>query len=140
MWRDAGEKPALTGAHLMIPALCYGEFLPEKYKKDYHSAEQNQNAPILGHKAMKLFTDAYIPNVDDRQNPLFSPMLFPTGQKGLPATYFQICGQDPLRDEALIFERILREDEGVKTKVDVYAGQPHGTHMNTILQVYIRHS
>ena len=33
---------------------------------------------------------------------------------------------DPLRDEALIYERILREEEGIKTKLDVYPGQPHG--------------
>ena len=31
-----------------------------------------------------------------------------------------------MRDEALVYERILREDEGVKTKVDVYSGLPHG--------------
>ena len=33
---------------------------------------------------------------------------------------------DPLRDEALIYEQILREDYGVKTKVDLYPGLPHG--------------
>jgi len=50
----------------------------------------------------------------------------PTGQKNLPPTYFQVCGMDPLRDEALIFERVLREEEGIKTRLDVYPGQPHG--------------
>jgi len=57
---------------------------------------------------------------------MFSPLLVPQGQKGLPASYFQICGMDPLRDEALVYERILREDEGIKTKVDMYPGLPHG--------------
>jgi acetyl esterase/lipase len=33
---------------------------------------------------------------------------------------------DPLRDEGLIYERILREDNGVKTKLDIYPGLPHG--------------
>ena len=33
---------------------------------------------------------------------------------------------DPLRDEALIFERILREEEKIATKVNVYEGMPHG--------------
>jgi acetyl esterase/lipase len=33
---------------------------------------------------------------------------------------------DPLRDDALIYERILSEENGVKTKVDLYPGLPHG--------------
>lgn len=32
---------------------------------------------------------------------------------------------DPLRDEGLIYERILREDCGVKTRLDLYPGLPH---------------
>ncbi|KAK0946092.1 hypothetical protein LTR29_002406 [Friedmanniomyces endolithicus] len=126
MWRDAGDKPGLTGCHLMIPAICYGAFLPEKYRGECKSFEQNKNAPILSAKACDLFTDNYIPKMEDRKDPMFSPLLVPTGQKGLPASYFQICGMDPLRDEALVYERILRRDEGVQTKVDMYPGLPHG--------------
>jgi acetyl esterase/lipase len=33
---------------------------------------------------------------------------------------------DPLRDEALVYERLLREDIGIKTKLNVYPGVPHG--------------
>lgn len=44
---------------------------------------------------------------------------------GIPPTYFQICGMDPLRDEAFIYEDILKEN-GTKTKLDVYPGLPHG--------------
>jgi hypothetical protein len=32
----------------------------------------------------------------------------------------------PLRDEALIYEEILREENGAKTLVDIYSGLPHG--------------
>jgi acetyl esterase/lipase len=32
---------------------------------------------------------------------------------------------DPLRDEALIYEHVLKE-AGVEVKVDVFAGIPHG--------------
>lgn len=109
----------------MIPFLVHHTVLPEKYKADYHSWEQNRDAPILGEKATVLFSSNYIAK-EDVGNPLHSPFLFPTGHGKLPAAYFQVCGQDPLRDEALIFERILREDEGIKTKVDVYPGLPHG--------------
>jgi acetyl esterase/lipase len=55
-----------------------------------------------------------------------SPILFPTGHRDLPPTYFQICGMDPLRDEGLIYERILREECAVKTRLDLYPGLPHG--------------
>ena len=43
-----------------------------------------------------------------------------------PRAYFQICGLDPIRDEAFLFDRLLREHSGSKTKVDVYDGLPHG--------------
>lgn len=33
---------------------------------------------------------------------------------------------DPLRDEGLIYEKILREECGVSTKLDLYPGLPHG--------------
>jgi len=46
---------------------------------------------------------------------------------GLPKTYhFQVCGMDPLRDEALVYERILRQEQNTRTKLDVYPGVPHG--------------
>ncbi|KAF2480820.1 alpha/beta hydrolase fold-domain-containing protein [Neohortaea acidophila] len=125
-FRDDKITPGLTGCLLMIPAWCAGAHLPEKYKSEVTSPEQNKNAPILSQAAMDLFTSNYI-SKEEEGNPIFSPLLWKTGHANLPASYFQICGQDPLRDEALIAERILRE-EGVKTKVEVYPGQPHGFH------------
>ena len=63
---------------------------------------------------------------DDPASPLSSPFLFPTGHKNLPPTYFQVAGMDPLRDEALIYEQVLREECGVPTRIDTYPGLPHG--------------
>lgn len=57
---------------------------------------------------------------------MFSPLVWPTGHSKLPPHYFQICGADPLRDEGLIYERMLRENEGIKTRLSVYKGLPHG--------------
>lgn len=60
----------------------------------------------------------------DESSPLAAPFNR-KNQEGMPPTYFQICGADPLRDEALLYERELRETFGVKTKLSVYAGLPH---------------
>ena len=40
--------------------------------------------------------------------------------------YFQICGGDPLRDEALLWQKLLQERSGTKTEVHLYSGMPHG--------------
>lgn len=37
-----------------------------------------------------------------------------------------VSGMDPLRDEALIYEQVLREDYGIMTKLKMYPGTPHG--------------
>lgn len=61
----------------------------------------------------------------DAQSPLASPLLWPSGHKHQPPTYLSLCGMDPLRDEGLIYEYLLREEAGVKTRFDVYPGLPH---------------
>lgn len=123
--RDHKLEPPITGCHLMIPAMCDSAYLPEKYQQEPNSWQQNKDAAILSRKALSVFYGAYIVEAD-RGNDLFSPLLWKSGHKGIPPTYFQVCGSDPLRDEALIYERILREEESVATKIDVYPGLPHG--------------
>ena len=59
-------------------------------------------------------------------SPLRSPLLFPTGHHNLPPTYFIIAGADTSRDVGLLYEEILREECGIKTKVDIFPGLPHG--------------
>jgi acetyl esterase/lipase len=103
----------------MIPALVSAAFVPSEFAADYKSFGELPNAPILSHKACDLFADNYIPDKERRGDPLFSPLLWPTGHSDLPPQYFQICGADPLRDEALIYERLLREKEATATKVDM---------------------
>lgn len=110
----------------MIPFLVDAPFCPEKYKADHIAPEQNANAAVLGRKAMDLFANNYIPDVSERGNHLFSTLLWPTGHADLPPSAFMVCGADPLRDDGLIFERLLREEHGTKTKLMVYPGLPHG--------------
>lgn len=124
--RDDKLSPPLTGSLLMIPAVCYHAAMPDKFQKDFYSWDQNKNAAILSEKACELFIDNYVPEHKDRKNELFSPLLWKAGHDNLPPQVFQICGMDPLRDEALIYERLLREEKGTKTKVLMYPGLPHG--------------
>ncbi|KAJ7805113.1 hypothetical protein B0H14DRAFT_2383090, partial [Mycena olivaceomarginata] len=56
-------------------------------------------------------------------DPELSPLL--ADHNGLPPTHLQICGLDPLRDEGLLYERLLRE-QGILTRLDIYPGVPHG--------------
>jgi len=39
--------------------------------------------------------------------------------------YFQVCGADMSRDDGLIYERLLREEAGVETRLDLYSGFGH---------------
>ena len=61
----------------------------------------------------------------DRKSWLFNPVAHPKGLGGLPPVYLQVSGYDPYRDDGLIYEKILREEAGVKTKMDLYHGLPH---------------
>ncbi|KAF2170150.1 hypothetical protein M409DRAFT_35989 [Zasmidium cellare ATCC 36951] len=124
-WLDDKLTPKITGCLLKIPAVLNSSAYPEKYRKDLQSWDQLEFAAILSRKACDLLMNNYVPNEDDRKGPLMSPLLWKSGHKGLPPQYLQICGADPLRDEALVYDRVLRE-EGVKTRVEVYPGVPHG--------------
>ncbi|KAF9776089.1 hypothetical protein IL306_005771, partial [Fusarium sp. DS 682] len=61
----------------------------------------------------------------DPKSELFSPLLWPSGHGGLPKTFLQISGLDPLRDDGLIYAREL-DNAGVDVKINTYLGVPHG--------------
>ncbi|ERS95334.1 hypothetical protein HMPREF1624_08212 [Sporothrix schenckii ATCC 58251] len=121
--RDEGLTPPLTGVYLNIPSLLAPQAVPDKWKAVYTSRDENKDAPILNAGAIALFRQLY---EDDPLSPLMSPAVWPSGHKGQPPTYLQVAGMDPLRDEGLIYERMLREEAGVTTRLDVYPGLPHG--------------
>lgn len=52
------------------------------------------------------------------------PAVHPSGHSAIPPTYFQVCGLDGLRDESIIYERILQDDM-ISTRLDLYPGLPH---------------
>lgn len=121
--RDEKLSPPLTGQYLSIPALVPSNRVPEKYKHLYLSMAQNVDVPVLPVVAIDMFMRGYQPDDD---SPLYNVICDPKGHWNLPPAYFQINGLDPLRDEGLIYEKILREEMGTKTKLDMYPGLPHG--------------
>ncbi|KAM0248662.1 hypothetical protein ACHAQJ_009369 [Trichoderma viride] len=113
-------SPPLTGIYAAMPGGVNNETVPDKYKDRFISFEQNANAPVLSLESLALIWKTY---QSDPQSPLAFPLAFPT-HKGIPKTYFQICGLDPVRDSGLVMEQVLKDD-GVPTRRDIYPGMPH---------------
>ena len=97
------------------------DVVPEKYRDLWVSHSQNANAPILDKDAVDAIGHHYQP---DASSPSYSPFNSKTPHKSLPPTYVSVCGLDPLRDDGLIYEQVLK-DNGVKTRLDVWPGVPH---------------
>lgn len=89
--RDEKLNPPVTGSLLMIPFYVDSNFVPEEWKKDYKSWDQNKDAPILSRQATELFMNNYLPEVEKRGDPMLSPALWKGGSKGLPPAVFQVC-------------------------------------------------
>ncbi|KAL0068747.1 hypothetical protein AAF712_004076 [Marasmius tenuissimus] len=114
------DKP-ITGQLLHVPNIVHPQAYPEKYKSSLLSLEQNKDAPQMTKDFLVKFQEIYNGPPTD---PRVSPLLLTT-HKGLPPAFIQVCGLDPLRDEGLLYEKVLKE-AGVPTKLVVYPGVSHG--------------
>jgi len=115
----------ITGQLALIPTTCAPAATPAKWADQLKSRTDLYDAPGLDKHAIKQYTDSYAPATGPQPfNPLVSPLLAET-HVGLPPTYFQIAGIDPLRDEGLVYEKVLKAS-GVPTRIDIYPGVPHG--------------
>ena len=94
------------------------------------SMVENEDAPFLSAKGLqncegKIRTFGYGKRkltlridqvkVPDPNDPRFS-VIIATNHKNLAPAFFQIAGLDPLRDEGLLYQQILKE-AGVKTRL-----------------------
>ncbi|KIJ50929.1 hypothetical protein M422DRAFT_244882 [Sphaerobolus stellatus SS14] len=140
--QDSELKEKVTGLAASIPVLIHPAAYPENFKPQLQSLEQNKDASMLGKAACEHLLELY--NPPNPSDPDMSPLLFPQ-LRGLQPTYLQIDGMDPLRDEELLYAKLLQEN-GVPTKVDMsmfyifvctfraysrgrYPGFPHGFHL-----------
>ena len=116
-----GFKYPITGQWLCVPSVMDEVTVPEKYEKYFLAMKQNTDVPILPASAL----DALKVHVEwDEKSPLRYPILSEVPLSKLPPAYLQADGLDPLRDDALIYEEMLKE-AGVKTRIDFYPGCPH---------------
>ncbi|KAK5112186.1 hypothetical protein LTR85_011619 [Meristemomyces frigidus] len=121
--RDEGLTPPLTGQYLCVPALLWVDAVPEKWRAEYESRSTASYDPVL--KLQPDGNDNLMTALKpETASPLFSPLLHPN-LRDLPPAYFQLAGLDPLRDEGLLYERMLREGNGVPTRLEVYDGYGH---------------
>lgn len=113
----------VTGLWASIPCYYEPDTVPEKYRDLWVSRTQNAVAPVINADALEFVREAY---AFDARSPDYCPGY---GVKGaaakMPRTHIQVAGQDPLRDDGLVFEKVL-QDNGVETRLDTYAGVPHG--------------
>ena len=114
---EEGMSPPLTGLWLCVPLLFPSiDQVPDKYKELWFSHEQNKDAPVLNQDAIAAVGKHLEP---DATSEWYSPYNVKNPHKGLPPAYIQVNGLDPLRDDGLIHEKVLRE-HGVKTRLDVW--------------------
>lgn len=59
-------------------------------------------------------------------DPRISFLLNPDHSNLPKRAYFQICGRDPLRDEAFLWIKLLQAHSGTRSKIHLYSGMPHG--------------
>ena len=57
--RDTGLSPGITGVHLSIPLVVASGAVPDRFKSEYLSYEQNRNAPQLTAESLNFVERAF---------------------------------------------------------------------------------
>ncbi|GAB7338520.1 hypothetical protein MBLNU457_5270t1 [Dothideomycetes sp. NU457] len=116
-------KYPLTGVWACIPVVVPdASVLPEEERELWFSRTQNAKVPILDADSMEAIGKL---TKADPKSEWYSPFNAEKPFVGMPRTYVQVDGMDPLRDDGLIYERCLKK-AGVETKLTVWPGLPHG--------------
>lgn len=87
------------------------------------SIAEHADGPILTKRSMDAFADHYVPRVEDRADPLVSPLF--GNLHGLPPALVQTADLDPIRDDGVRYAAALRA-AGVEVRLTNYIGAPHG--------------
>ena len=109
--RDAGIGLKLQ---LMFYPGCSPEYLP--------SADTFEKGFLLEKASIEYFYGHYIPNLHDRLNPRFSPML--ADVTGVAPAWLGLAECDPIVDEGIAYADHLRL-AGVPVDLEIYKGVVH---------------
>jgi versiconal hemiacetal acetate esterase len=108
----------------MVPVTAhYSNFatLCPAYASAYKAYDENgSGVPMIDKSTMDTFFAASGLAFDDAT--VFT--AYSDIKSQYPPTYIAVCGKDPLRDDGVVMEAMLKE-AGVKTKIDSYEGLPH---------------
>lgn len=113
--RRLGEGyPDFAGQVLMIPCLlhkdCYDRYLSQMKNPSVSSYVENKDAPILPQSVIDNFLGLLQIEDPDPEDLYLNPGNASSEEvRGLPPTTFAIAGADPLRDEGLLFAKMLTE-------------------------------
>jgi acetyl esterase len=111
-----GDGPPIALQVLMYP--------PLDSAMDSLSADVNGDGYILTTDRMRLFWQLYAPQLNQRRNPLVSPLHSPAFED-LPPTFIEAAEFDPLRDDAVKYANRLREAGG-EVELTIHADLLHG--------------
>mgnify|MGYP000417327554 CR=1 FL=1 len=109
--RDAGIDLKLQ---LMFYPGCSPEYLA--------SADTFEKGFLLEKASIEYFYGHYIPNLEDRENPRFSPML--ADVSGVAPAWLGLAECDPIVDEGVAYADHLRLS-GVPVDLEIYKGVVH---------------
>lgn len=112
--RSVAGRPKVAGQILMIPCLanayCYEPQMKKIKDPSISSYEQNRDAPILPMTTAMMFTDLLkVENKDSSDLRLNPGNASVSDVTGFPPTAFGISGMDILRDEGLLYAKMLVE-------------------------------
>ncbi|KAI0738332.1 Alpha/Beta hydrolase protein [Daedaleopsis nitida] len=111
----------LTGQYLREPAVIHPHAYPERYRSELRSFDESMDVPLLNsQRFLDSLTNLGAPPTDLRISPLLA-----SEHAGLPPAFIQVMHYDPLRDDGILYEKVLRE-AGVTTRLIRNPGTLHG--------------
>lgn len=108
------DLPPIAGQVLMIPCLahvdCYEPQLGKMEHSSISSYTQNEFAPMFPLAELRWFTSLLkIENPDPTDLKINPGNATPEQVKGMPPSVIGVAGLDPLRDEGLLYAKMLSE-------------------------------